>query len=50
MQSIIADYARSKTEYLLLASIVAPVVGTMAEADIENMFRLTLEEFRALPE
>jgi hypothetical protein len=50
MQSIIADYARTRAEYLLLASIVAPVAGTMAEGDIHNMFRLTLEEFRALPD
>jgi hypothetical protein len=50
MQSIIADYARTKAEYLLLASIVAPVVGTMDERDIHNMFRLTLEEYRQLPD
>lgn len=50
MQSIIADYARTKAEYLLLATIVAASPAGMTEADMEHSMRLVLEEYRRLPE
>lgn len=56
MQSLIADQARSRAEYALLMSVLAAGVardlseGIMTQADAENTFRLTLEEYRGLPE
>lgn len=56
MQSMIADHAKSKAEYLLLMTILATglaqehLAGHINDGDLYRVFTETLDEFRALPE